>query len=432
MQKSSLPVSLKTLIKYHTKDETLKFDCPIQRASGQWNNYAMSLLIHSMLLDYIIPNIYFRKEAEDGKNMLTVIDGKQRLTICMSFINDEWTTHAKTPEAVIDGVSYDIALKKFSELDEEVKQAILAHRFTIFQLEDCTDEEIEETFSRINNGTPLSKIQTARPKLGMELAEFFNGICEHPFFQMSLKLTPAQLRREDDFLMLMTVAMLVEDLYFGDFKIKTVSSAAECVRFAEVIRDDYSGEKRDMLESIVGYLDDAFGDSEKKYLKKTNAVVVGYLATIMLENKIEAGEYAEAVTKFFEDDETEAYKEASGSGNVKMVNVNIRIKELLNYLKSWYPERLGAPEVPEVAEEVESEEESLEETEAGSEEGQGSLEETEAELESEESLGFEEEEETESVSGEDEETEEETDADSGEGQDSAEEEGMEVPDGGQD
>lgn len=419
MQKSSLPVSLKTLIKYHTKDGTLKFDCPIQRASGQWNNYAMSLLIHSMLSDYIIPNIYFRKEVEGGKNMLSVIDGKQRLTACMGFVNDEWTTHAKTPEAVVDGVSHDIALKKFSELDEEVKQAILAHRFTIFQLEDCTDGELEEIFSRINNGTPLSKIQTARPVLGMELAEFFNGLCGHTFFQVSLKLTPAQLRREDDFLTLMTVAMLVEDLYFEDFKIKTVSSAAECVRFAEVIRDDYSSEKRELMEDIVKYLDSAFGDGEKKYLKKTNAVVVGYLAAIMLENKIEAGEYAGAVTRFFEGDETEAYKEASGSGNVKMVNVNIRIKELLNYLKSWYPERLGEPEKPEVPE-VQAEVESEEETEAASEEYQ----EEECNMET----GVEEEP---AVEPEDE-------SDSGSGMEMEEEalgfgeEGMEVSDGGQD
>lgn len=413
MQKSSLPVSLKTLVKYHEKDGTLKFDCPIQRASGQWNNYAMSLLIHSMLSDYIIPNIYFRKEAEDGKNMLSVIDGKQRLTACMGFINDEWTTHAKTPEAVIDGVSHDIALKKFSELDEEVKQAILAHRFTIFQLEDCTDEELGEIFSRINNGTPLSKIQTARPVLGMELAEFFNGLCGHPFFQASLKLTPAQLRREDDFLTLMTVAMLVEDLYFEDFKIKTVSSAAECVRFAEVIRDDYSSEKRELMGDIVEYLDSAFGDGEKKYLKKTNAVVVGYLAAVMLENKIGAGEYAEAVTRFFEGGETGAYKEASGSGNVKMVNVNIRIKELLNYLKSWYPERLGEPEKPEVPE---VQEETGEETEAGSDE----YPESESDMEEEPAV------------------EPEDESDAGSGMEMEEEalgfgeEGMEVPDGGQD
>lgn len=356
MRKSNLPVALKTLIKYHTKDGTLRFDCPIQRASGQWNNYAASLLIHSMLSDYIIPNIYFRKKDGDGKAILEVLDGKQRLTACMGFVDDGWSLHPKTPEVELDGEKYDIALKTFSELDEAVKQEILNHRFTIFQLEDCTDEEVEETFARINSGVALSKIQSARPVLGMELAGFFNGLCSHPFFQTSLNLTPAQWRREDDFLTLMTIAMLVEDLYFKDFKIKTSSSAAECVRFAEVVRDDYSDEKRELMESVVGYLDSAFGKSEKKFLKKTNAVIVGYLAVIMLEDNIEAHEYAEAVTSFFESDETEAYKEASGSGNVKMVNVNVRIKELLNYLKAWYPDRLGKPEVPEVPEEGKDEE----------------------------------------------------------------------------
>lgn len=342
MQKSSLPVGLKTLIKYYEKDGTLSLESPIQRRSGQWNNLKQSMLIHSMLSDYIIPHMYFRKEQKDGRNFLTVLDGKQRLTTCMSFINDEWTTHAKTPDAVLDGVHYDLALKKFSELEEDVKQAILAYRFTIYQLEDCTDEEIEETFARINSGVALSRIQSARPVLGMELAEFFNGLGGHPFFQEAINLTLAQFRREDDFLMLMTIAMLLEDLYYGDFQIKTSASAAECVRFAEVIRGDYSVEKREMMEGVVGYLDEAFGGSEKKFLRKTNIPIVGYVAALAMGRGIAEMDYASAVTGFFTVDETEAYKEASGSGNVKMVNVKIRIAELLSCLISCFPDKFGS------------------------------------------------------------------------------------------
>lgn len=341
MQKSSLPVGLKTLIKYYEKDGTLSLESPIQRRSGQWNNLKQSMLIHSMLSDYIIPHMYFRKEQVDGKNLLTVLDGKQRLTTCMSFIKDEWTTHAKTPEAVLDGAHYGLALKKFSELEEDVKQAILAYRFTIYQLEDCTDEETEEIFARINSGAALSRIQSARPVLGMELAGFFNGLGARPFFQESVNLTLAQFRREDDFLMLMTIAMLLEDLYYGDFQIKTSASAAECVRFAEVIRGDYSVEKREMMEGVVGYLDGAFGGSERKFLRKTNIPVVGYLAAMAMGRGIDPQGYASAVTAFFTGDETEAYKEASGSGNVKMVNVKIRIAELLSYLISCFPDKFG-------------------------------------------------------------------------------------------
>lgn len=337
MQKSSLPVGIKTLYKYYTESKTLDLDCPIQRASGQWNNLAASMLIHSILSDYIIPNLYFRKETKDGANYLSVLDGKQRLTTVFSFINDEWITHAKTPKVVLDGEEYDISLKRFSELDDDVKSTIMGYRFTTYQLENCTDEEIEETFARLNAGTPLSKIQQARPKMGMNLADWCNSLVASDFFQKSLNLTIAQLRREDDFLCLLTTMMLLDDKYYNDFSIKTSASAAECVRFAESIKNNYSEDKKETVELLVEYLNEAFGSEEYKFLRKNNIAIVMYVGFIALNRGVSAEEYKSSVVDFFENGCSEAYNDASGSGNVKMVNVNIRMKELLEFLSSMYP-----------------------------------------------------------------------------------------------
>lgn len=334
MQKSNLPVGIKTLYKYYSESKTLDMDCPIQRVSGQWNNLAASMLIHSILSDYIIPNLYFRKESKDGRNYLSVLDGKQRLSTVFSFINDEWMTHAKTPKVVLDGEEYDISLKKFSELDNDIQSAIMGYRFTSYQLENCTDEEIEETFARLNAGTPLSKIQQARPKMGMELADWCNKIVETPFFQTAFNLTVAQLRREDDFLMLLTCMMLLDERYSDGFRIKTSASAAECVRFAEHIKNNYPEEKRRAIEQLVSYLNLAFQGNTYKFLRKNNIPIVMYNAKIAVEHQVPADEYVNVVIQFFENNCNEAYNEASGSGNVKLVNIHIRLKELLGYLMS--------------------------------------------------------------------------------------------------
>ena len=334
MQKSNLPVGIKTLYKYYSESKTLDMDCPIQRASGQWNNLAASMLIHSILSDYIIPNLYFRKESKDGRNYLSVLDGKQRLSTVFSFINDEWMIHAKTPKVVLDGEEYDISLKKFSELDNDIQSAIMGYRFTSYQLENCTDEEIEETFARLNAGTPLSKIQQARPKMGMELADWCNKLVETPFFQTAFNLTVAQLRREDDFLMLLTCMMLLDERYPNGFSIKTSASAAECVRFAEHIKNNYPEEKRRAIEQLVSYLNLAFQGNAYKFFRKNNIPIVMYNAKIAVEHQVPADEYASVVIQFFENNCNEAYNEASGSGNVKLVNIHIRLKELLGYLIS--------------------------------------------------------------------------------------------------
>lgn len=337
MQKSSLPVGVKTLHKYYTDSKTLDMDCPVQRAGNQWNNLSMSMLIHSMLEDFIIPNIYFRKEVKDGTSFLSVLDGKQRLSTVFSFIQDEFSLHAKTPKVVYDGTEYDIALKTFSELDEDLKSAILGYRFPAFQLENCTDEEIEETFARLNAGTPLSKIQQARPKMGMALADWCNKLVAQDFFQKSLNMTVAQLRREDDFLMLITAMMLLDERSADGFTIKTSASAAECVRFAEHIKNNYSQEKKEDIELLVEYLNEAFKGAEYKFLKKNNIPIVMYNAQLCIEHGVSEEEFLNTVVEFYDNDCTEAYLEASGSGNVKMVNISIRRKELLSYIMDTLP-----------------------------------------------------------------------------------------------
>lgn len=319
---------------YYTERRTLDMDCPVQRAGNQWGILTMSMLIHSMLADFIIPNLYFRKEVVDGVPMLSVLDGKQRLSTVFSFIQDGFTLHAKTPCVVYEGTEYAIALKTFSELDEELKAAILGYRFTTYQLESCTDSEIEETFARLNAGTSLSKIQQARPKMGMEMARWCAGLVGSDFFQKSVCLTATQLRREDDFLMLVTAMMLLDN----DFKIKTNASAGECLRFAESIKGNYPIDKRDSIESIVRYLSEAFGGTEYKYLTKNNVPAVMCSAKDSIGWGIPPADFLYLVSDFFDNGRTEAYIEASGSGNVKIANVRVRIAELSGYIRENYVE----------------------------------------------------------------------------------------------
>ena len=336
MKKSTIPQGLKGLKKWYDAG-TLNLDHPIQRASAQWNLLQQSLLIHSILSDYIIPPIYFIKEKVGKNNVFHLIEGKQRLTSLFDFISDEYSLHAKTPAVVIEGKEYSLALKKFSELDDELREEILGFFFTIYQIEDATEEEIEESFARLNSGTPLSKIQLARPKMGTELADWCNKLVQKDFFQRSLNMTVAQLRREDDFLMLVTTMMLLDERSYNGFKIKTSASASECVRFAEHIKNKYSEEKRKKIETLVEYLDEVFGGAEYKFLRKNNIPIVMFIANVAVNNKIPAKDFLNVIVEFFESDCTEAYNNASGSGNVKMININTRINELLDYLMSTLP-----------------------------------------------------------------------------------------------
>ena len=173
MKKSTTPQNIKTLKKWYEAG-TLNTDHPVQRVSGIWNNLQQSLLIHSVLSDFIIPPLYMLKEKVDKTTVYHLLEGKQRVTSLFSFINEEYSLHPKTPKVVLDGKEYVIALKKFSELEEELKDEILGYFFTIYQIEEASEEEVEESFARLNSGTALSKIQLSRPKMGTVLADWCN------------------------------------------------------------------------------------------------------------------------------------------------------------------------------------------------------------------------------------------------------------------
>lgn len=98
MQKSNLPQGVRTLEKWYSTN-TLKFDLPIQRASGQWSPLQKSLLIHSLLADFPVPPLYFIKyKGKDDNVTYQALDGKQRCTSIFEFISGDYKLHASTPK----------------------------------------------------------------------------------------------------------------------------------------------------------------------------------------------------------------------------------------------------------------------------------------------------------------------------------------------
>ena len=96
MQRGKQNWTVQNIQKMYEDKHTLSFDHPIQRAAEQWNQTQKSLLVHSILANYPIPNIYVLREDSEqvddkGKPIFNfyVLDGKQRLTNILSFIDGE-------------------------------------------------------------------------------------------------------------------------------------------------------------------------------------------------------------------------------------------------------------------------------------------------------------------------------------------------------
>lgn len=325
MQKSTLPTGVRTLKKWYEKDN-LKFSHPVQRSGFQWNLLQRSLLIHSMLAGYPIPPLYLLKRKEGSETTYDALDGKQRMTSIFGFIEGGYALHGGTPEVNLDGVVYDLANLKFEDLSEECRDEILGYRFSIFCLEDATDEEVEEIFRRLNNSTPLSPIQKCRSVLGVELSAWAKEVCRRDFFQHAISLTVAQLRREADLEVLLQTMLLLDARHEG-YDYKAISSR-EVTKYCGHIRGNYNADKRAMMEEIVDYLGESFPEKHK-FLKKSNVPMVMVLSKIALEHDVTPPEFKEFLDEFC-DAQCPAYTMNMGTGNVKRAKTEGRLVALLD------------------------------------------------------------------------------------------------------
>lgn len=314
---------------YESDDKVLQCTLPFQRHSGMWSPILKSNLVWSMLADSYIPPIVLLKDkrGEDSKGKdifgYQVLEGQQRLiTTLFPFLNDEWTLHGSVEPVEVDGFTYDIAGRKFSELEEELQDIIKNYRFTVQAIENYTMEEAEKLYFNINSGVALSAMQKGKAKLGNELMEFVNTLLSGNFFTQAINITEKQALKEDDLLMLMQGMALLDMKNTGrDFK--TISASA-MLGYAESIRGSYSEDAQQTLMEIVDYLDKAF-PTKNKFLRKNNTPIVIVMASIALEQNVEA-EAFRAFVNDFANSLYPDYEEASGSGNVKITNVKQRLR----------------------------------------------------------------------------------------------------------
>ena len=331
MTKSTLPQGIRTLLKWYEKN-TLRFTMPIQRADGQWQSYQKSLLIHSILGDYLIPPIYLVKYKEADETYYEALDGKQRVTSIFEFIEGQYQLHASTPSVLIDGEEYELANKSFVELSDEVQDLILGFRFTIYVVEDATDEEIEELFARLNSSTPLTLIQKARTVMGTELAEWTREITQMDFFEKAIAFTAAQMRRESE-LEVVLQSMLLLDAQYEDYDYKGISMR-EVTKYCQSIRGNYDEGKREWIYDIWGYLSEAFTEKHK-FLKKSNVPMVFVTADKAMDMKIAPADFKRFIDVFHANTPV-AYEENTGSGNIKRVKTEGRINAMEEALKEFF------------------------------------------------------------------------------------------------
>lgn len=339
MIRTTLNWTVKNLKAMHDEKATLSFNHPIQRQSAQWSNEQQSLLIHSMLDNFPVPAVYIHKTESvevDAKGRhsygYSVLDGKQRMTTVFSYIDGEFALADDTPDVTIEGTVYEIAGKYFDDLDEDVQQEILRFKFNIQAFEDVSDETIEEIFFRLNNSTPLTKPQKAKPLMGVNNSIFINEILESRFFKEKCNFTKRQLTQSADLCTLLQGMMLLDNKY-RDYDFPNISDD-EAMVYSKWINGNYPDECRCRLKKIVAFLDNLFYMKEKN-LRKINIPILFLMADKALSLSISGTSFRRWYNSFFENHKDE-YNQYCSSGSIKKEKTIGRIEVMEKYFNDYF------------------------------------------------------------------------------------------------
>lgn len=333
LNKANITWSAKQIAKM-ANNGTFTFDNIIQR-SYVWEQSRKSELIHSMIEGYPIPPFYAKKV--DGK-VYDFLDGKQRMDAIKGYINDEYQLKdVPNVEVVNDtGETEVISIDglKFSQLPEELQDAIKDYSLTIYYFENITDEQVRILFKKLNNGKPLSTKD--RNIANCVDIKTLIEIGKHDVFRHIL--TEKSLTARKHLPMIMKIwEMLNKDIDDISFASKDFNETMKTIEIEEEERNEIVS-VLDFFKNAYVYLANEFFGLELhqiKLIRKRIGSETHFISLMPFVKKaMELGYDYKMLSKFFieafgkETIVSDEYTEACKSGSAKAANIKIRHEEL--------------------------------------------------------------------------------------------------------
>lgn len=141
-----------------------------------WGLSQKQLLIDTILRDYDVPKLYWRKTGAKP-DTYDVVDGQQRLRAIWSFFNNEFKLPKDTDD--IDGEK--VATLSYTQLPDDLRIKFDTYNLNVVMLEDTDEEEVREMFLRLQNGTTL-KAQEKRNAYPGKMRDYVRKLSNHEFF----------------------------------------------------------------------------------------------------------------------------------------------------------------------------------------------------------------------------------------------------------
>lgn len=260
---------------------------------------------------------------EAGGTIYT-LDGSQRTSTCIAYVNNEFALSKDTPNVIIqvtengESVSkeYEIAGKKFKKLDEEVQSTLLACSLEFCTLSEYTDEEVKEMFRRQNTSKPLSGKLLRIVNESDAFSDAVYTLANHPF--IGKLVTPTQRKNGTDRDLIIQALMLIctnNENEFTSFRNKDI----------DVFVMDYADNSLEKASVLLDALDSFDESFEEIKIPVTSIPMLLYCGYRVKKDKKSFSKLVEIVDEFLNGyDSNEEYKQYVQSGTSAQENVRGR------------------------------------------------------------------------------------------------------------
>ncbi|MFB2778177.1 DUF262 domain-containing protein [Shewanella mangrovisoli] len=184
-----------------------KYDfAPGYQRDSVWSSEKQSFLIDSILKNIPIPPIFLHLKIDDntGKTSFAVIDGKQRLTSIIAFINGDIPSSSEGEDSPL--YIEKLAGLEFKDLDQEdltdVRRDFWRYSIPIEYIDSDDKATIDAIFDRLNrNGEPLEGQELRRANYyGSSLLNFIEEMANNAFWKIRLKDVDVKRMEDREFI----------------------------------------------------------------------------------------------------------------------------------------------------------------------------------------------------------------------------------------
>ncbi|ENI8379977.1 DUF262 domain-containing protein [Listeria monocytogenes] len=314
------------------KEGVLSVDHSYQRRAI-WSDSDKIRLIETILLNYVIPSVYWWQSdinPDSGEANIDIVDGQQRITAISEFLNGQ--LKLKKESLLDEECKKKYHNKLFSDLETDDKKKVWNYSISVIEIDkNAHEEDVINMFTRLNLTEYNLNAQERRHASKGLFHEFASELSNNDFW-LSIKIfSSLDIKRMQDVTYCANIIILSKRGIVDQAKINQPINEAY-----EKYKDNYPeiDEDKVRIENGINYFLQIIDDLPSKYIaffkrKVQNYTVFSLIFYLMRKKITWSNFYRDRFAHFIM-----IYLEFKNEDSEKL-NLNLEEKELFDYFRRY-------------------------------------------------------------------------------------------------